>query len=301
MALYPDGFRQLSAPAGPATIFARIGGAGPALLLLHGFPQTHAMWHKVVPQLMRHFTCVIPDLRGYGFSSCPPNDPSNFAYSKRAMAQDMVKLMSGLGYERFAVAGHDRGGRVAYRMALDEPARVAALVVLDIISTYHMWQAFDARFAMKVYHWAFLAQPHPLPEMLIEQAPVAFLDYTLASWTKARNLSAFDEEALAEYRLHYATPEHIQASCNDYRAGWTYDREADQVSRAAGQRIGCPLFVLWGEAGVPAETAAMLDSWREWANDVEGQAIDSGHFLVEENPEATLDAVMPFLKATATA
>ena len=197
------------------------------------------------------------------------------------------------------VAGHDRGGRVAYRMALDEPSKVRSLVVLDIISTYHMWRAFDAQFAMKTYHWLFLAQPHPLPEMLIEQAPAAFLDYTLASWTKARNLSAFDGEALAEYRLHYATPEHIHASCNDYRAGWTYDLEADQASRAAGQRIECPLFVVWGEAGFPAETAGALNSWREWASRADGQAIDSGHFLAEENPAATLDALMPFVKATA--
>jgi haloacetate dehalogenase len=215
------------------------------------------------------------------------------------MAQDMVVLMSSLGHERFAVAGHDRGGRVAYRMALDAPSRVRSVALLDIISTYHMWRGIDARFAMRIYHWMFLAQPHPLPEMLIEQAPVAFLDYTLASWTKARNLSAFDEEALAEYRLHYATPEHIHASCNDYRAGWTCDLEADQASRAAGRRIGCPLFVVWGEAGIPAETSTMLDSWKEWADHADGQAIDSGHFLAEENPQATLDALMPFLKATA--
>ncbi|MDP9138820.1 MAG: alpha/beta hydrolase [Pseudomonadota bacterium] len=299
MALFPEGFKQVSAQTGLATIFARTGGSGPALLLLHGFPQTHAMWHKVVPRLMRQFTCVIPDLRGYGFSSCPPNDHANFAYSKRAMAQDMVALMSSLGHERFAVVGHDRGGRVAYRMALDEPSRVRAVALLDIISTYHMWRGLDAPFAMKVYHWLFLAQPHPLPEMLIEQAPVGFLDYTLASWTKAGNLSAFDADALAEYRLHFATPEHIHAACNDYRAGWTYDLEADNASRAAGQRIACPLFVVWGEAGIPAETSAMLDSWKEWASRADGKAIDSGHFLAEENPDATLDALLPFLTATA--
>jgi haloacetate dehalogenase len=300
MPLYPDGFRQVSEPTGSGTtVFARIGGRGPALLLLHGFPQTHAMWHKIVPELSKHFTCVVADLRGYGFSSCPANDAGNFAYSKRAMAQDMFQLMTSLGHERFAIAGHDRGGRVAYRMALDVPARVRSLAILDIISTYHMWRGLDAQFAMKVYHWMFLAQPHPLPEMLIEQAPVAFLDYTLASWTKAGNLSPFDEEALAEYRLHFATPEHIHASCNDYRAGWSYDREADAASRAEGKRITCPLRVVWGSAGIPAETSAMLDSWKEWAEHADGQAIDSGHFLAEENPDATLAALMPFLKATA--
>jgi haloacetate dehalogenase len=299
MPLYPDTFRQVSASVGPATIFARVGGKGPPLLLLHGFPQTHAMWHKVVPQLMQHFTCVLADLRGYGLSSCPRNDHDNFAYSKRAMAQDMVGLMSFLGYDRFAVAGHDRGARVAYRMALDTPAQVRSLVILDIISTYHMWRGIDAQLAMKVYHWMFLAQPHPLPEMLIEQAPVAFLDYTLASWTKKRNLSAFADDALAEYRLHYATPGHIHASCNDYRSGWSYDFEADQKSRSDGLRIACPLLVIWGEAGIPAETSKMLESWKEWADHPQGQAIDSGHFLAEENPAATLNAVMPFLKATA--
>jgi haloacetate dehalogenase len=295
MALYSEAFRQVSVPTGTATIFARVGGSGPPLVLLHGFPQTHAMWHKVAARLAQHFTCVLPDLRGYGFSSCPPNDPLNFAYSKRAMAQDVVTLMSSLGHERFAVVGHDRGGRVGYRLALDEPQRVQALAILDIISTYHMWRGINAEFAMKIYHWLFLAQPQPLPEMLIEQAPVAFLDYTLASWTKLRNLSAFDEEALAEYRLHYAPAEHIHASCNDYRAGWSYDRDADEASRAAGQRIRCPLLVLWGEAGIPAETSRMLDAWRDWAGDVDGKAIDSGHFIAEENPTATLGALLPFL------
>ena len=290
---------------GDADIFARIGGSGPPLLLIHGFPQTHAMWHRVAPDLMQDFTCIMPDLRGYGLSSCPKNDDDNLAYSKRTMAQDLVGLMAELGHTRFAMVGHDRGARVAYRMALDHPHAVSCMALLDIVPTHAMWHNFTVDLAMKVYHWLFLAQPHPLPEMLIERAPIAYLDYTLSSWTKAKDLSAFDEQALAEYRLHYATPEHIHATCNDYRAGATYDLKADEESRAAGKKITCPTLALWGTGGIPAkhdgtvETSGVLDTWRQWCSNVEGCAIDSGHFVAEENPEATLAHLKPFLKAHA--
>ena len=280
-------------------IFARIGGAGPPLLLIHGFPQTHAMWHRVAPELMQHFTCVMPDLRGYGYSSCPENDTGNSAYSKRAMARDLIGLMHGLGHQRFAMVGHDRGGRVAYRMALGHPAAVSCLSLLDIVSTYDMWSNFTVKLAMKTYHWLFLAQPNPLPEMLIERAPVSYLDYTLASWTKAKNLSAFDEDALAEYRLHYATPEHIHATCNDYRAGATADLADDRADRVTGRKITCPTLALWGDSGIPSETGAPLAAWRQWCNDVTGHGIDSGHFIAEENPSALLSHLQPFLLAHA--
>jgi haloacetate dehalogenase len=276
-------------------IFARTGGSGPPLLLIHGFPQTHAMWHKVAPELMARFTCVMPDLRGYGFSACPPNDARNEAYSKRTMAKDLVAVMAALGHARFAVVGHDRGARVGYRMALDQPSAVNCLTVLDIVPTHAMWFNFTVKLAMKTYHWLFLAQPHPLPEMLIEQNPVGYLDYTIASWTKTKDLSAFSEDALAEYRLHYATPEHIHATCNDYRAGATYDLAADVADRAAERRIACPTLALWGTAGIPSETDGPLDTWREWCDSVEGHGIDSGHFLAEENPGDTLAALIPFL------
>lgn len=279
-----------------AEIFARIGGSGPPLLLIHGFPQTHAMWHKLAPDLMRRFTCVMPDLRGYGYSSCPPNTPDNAAYSKRAMAADLIALMADLGHSRFAVAGHDRGARVGYRMALDHPDAVRCLTVLDIVPTYAMWRNFTVRLAMKTYHWLFLAQPNPLPEMLIEQAPVGFLDYTIASWTKTKDLSSFSDAALAEYRLHYATPEHIHATCNDYRAGATCDREADEADRAAGRKIACPTLALWGNTGIPANFADPLSLWREWCDQAEGHGIDSGHFAAEENPADTLAALLPFLE-----
>jgi haloacetate dehalogenase len=278
-------------------IFARTGGSGPPLLLIHGFPQTHAMWHRLAPRLMAQFTCVMPDLRGYGFSSCPENDERNYAYSKRAMAEDLVALMKHLGHQRFAVVGHDRGARVAYRMALDSPHAVKALAVLDIVPTHAMWHNFTVHLAMKTYHWLFLAQPHPLPEMLIETAPVGYLDYTIASWTKSRDLSAFDEAALAEYRFHYATPDHIHATCNDYRAGATYDLAADVADKTAGRKIACPTLALWGNNGFPNETENPLSIWHEWCDTVTGVGIDSGHFVAEENPEAAMAELLPFLKA----
>lgn len=287
--------REHRVETGGAEIFARIGGEGPPLLLLHGYPQTHAMWHAVAPSLMAHYTCVMPDLRGYGFSSCPANTPDNRPYSKRVMAEDMRVLMRGLGHERFAVVGHDRGARVGYRMALDHPATVTRLALIDIMSTWDMWHGFSVALAMKTYHWLFLAQPHPLPEMLIEPAPIGFLDYTMARWTKAKDLSAFAPAALAEYRLHFATPEHIHATCNDYRAGQSIDLADDEADLAAGRKITCPLLVLWGDSGIPGDTGDPSASWRRWADRIETGIVAGGHFLPEENPQATLDHLLPFL------
>lgn len=294
--LFP-GTREYRSDAHGAEIFARIGGEGPPLLLLHGYPQTHAMWHQVAGKLMERFTCVFADLRGYGFSSCPANSPDNRPYSKRVMGEDMLALMKSLGHERFAVAGHDRGGRVGYRLALDHPDVVTRLALLDIKSTYDMWHGFTPAFAMKVYHWLFLAQPHPLPEMLIETAPIAFLDYTLAGWTKAKDLTAFHPRALAEYRLHFATPDHVQATCNDYRAGQTCDLFDDEADRQAGRKIQCPLLVLWGDAGIPASGTDLDAIWAPWARTVENAIVPAGHFLAEENPQETLDRLLPFLTA----
>jgi haloacetate dehalogenase len=292
-----SGTREHRIQTGEAELFARIGGSGPPVLLIHGFPQTHAMWHRLAPPLMQHFTCVMPDLRGYGYSSCPENDAGNRAYSKRAMARDMVVLMATLGHRRFAVAGHDRGGRVGYRLAFDHPQALSCLAVLDIVPTYEMWHNFTVTLAMKTYHWLFLAQPNPLPEMLIEPAPISYLDFTLASWTKAKDLSAFADTALAEYRLHYATPEHVHATCNDYRAGQTCDLADDEADRTAGKTIECPLLALWGTAGIPANFPDPLSVWRGWARNISGGGIDCGHFLAEENPEATLARLLPFLSS----
>lgn len=278
-----------------ASIFIRTGGSGPALLLVHGYPQTHAMWHPVAADLMSRFTVVMPDLRGYGRSSCPANTPGNEPYSKRRMALDLVAVMRTLGHDRFAVVGHDRGARVGYRMALDHPDRVDRLAVLDIVPTHAMWHNFTVKLAMRTYHWLFLAQPQPLPEMLIGQAPGAFIDYTIASWTRDRSLAAFHPEALADYRNCFAADGHIEASCNDYRAGQTIDLAIDEADHAAGRRIACPTLALWGDQGIPGETGTPLDIWKAWCADVEGAGIDSGHFVVEENPQATRDALLPFL------
>ena len=292
--LFP-GSREVRVEANGASILARIGGEGPPLLLLHGFPQSHMMWHAVYPELSKRYTCVMPDLRGYGRSSCPPGDDGNMAYSKRTMAVDAVAVMAQLGFTRFLVVGHDRGARVTYRMALDRPDLVIAIAVLDIVPTAEMWRTMGAALAMKTYHWMMLAQPRPLPEMLLSGDPVGFLDFTIADWTKSRDLGAFDKRALADYRACWAEAERRRAACDDYRAGATIDRELDDADFAAGRHIACPTLALWGDAGIPSAATSPLDAWRAWCDNVVGHGIDSGHFVAEENPQATLSALLPFL------
>ncbi len=277
-------------------IFARQGGSGPPLLLLHGYPETHVMWHRVAPALAERFTVVAMDLRGYGWSSVPDQAPE--AYSKRAMALDAIDVMEKLGFAQFALAGHDRGGRVGYRLALDHPGRLSKLAVLDIIPTGEMWAGMDAKRALKVYHWMFLAQPAPLPERMIAADPKRYIDHTLASWTAAGDLSAFDERALLHYRTAFSDPTRIAACCADYRAGAGPDRAQDDADRAAGKTIGCPVLALWGDAGIPAEGTGPLDIWRRWAPKAEGVAVKAGHFLPEENPAATADALIAFFGKT---
>ncbi len=276
-------------------IFARIGGEGPPLVLLHGFPQTHVLWHKIAPALAKTHRVILPDLRGYGWSTAPHGDARHDTYAKRAMAQDILTLTEALGYTRFAMVGHDRGARVAYRLALDHPGRLEKLAVLDIIPTITMWERMDAKRAMQVYHWSFLAQEAPMPENLIAQAPREWLEHTLASWTAKKDLGAFDPRALQHYRAFFADPARIHACCEDYRAGATRDAEADEVSRAKGETIHAPVLVLWGEAGIPAEGASPLAAWQEFAPGAQGEAIKAGHFLAEENPGATLKALQRFL------
>jgi haloacetate dehalogenase len=210
------------------------------------------------------------------------------------MAADIVALMERLGYSRFRVAGHDRGGRVAYRLALDHPESVEKLAVLDIVPTGEMWRGMDAARAMSVYHWMFLAQPEPLPETLISRAPREYIDHTLASWTAAKTLDCFETDALASYRAAFADPARIHAMCEDYRAGATIDRELDDADFAAGRKVMPPLLALWGDHGIPATGPSPLDVWRRWARDARGAAITSGHFLPEESPEATAEALMAF-------
>jgi haloacetate dehalogenase len=294
--LFP-GFQSHWIDTAIGRIFARSGGSGPPLLLLHGYPQTHVMWHRVAPLLARHFTLIIPDLPGYGWSVAPPPDENHDPYSKRAMAAVMVEAMERLGHVYFHVAGHDRGGRVAYRLALDHPGRVTRLAVLDIVPTWAMWRQLDRAMAFKVFHWTFLAQSYPLPETLIGQDPVRYLDWQMAQWTRTKDLSAFDPQALAHYRAFFAVPERLRATCEDYRAGYSVDYEYDDADRAAGRQIGCPVFVLWGGAGgIPGYGTDPLSLWREWAPDVIGRAIEAGHFLCEERPEATAAALLGFFK-----
>jgi haloacetate dehalogenase len=290
--LFP-GFLEREIAVGDATLYARVGGAGPPLVLIHGYPQSHAMWRHVAPRLAEQFTTIVPDLRGYGRSSIPPSR-NGAGYSKRVMAADIVALMGSLGHARFRAAGHDRGARVAYRLALDHPERVDRLAVLDIVPTAEMWRGMDAARAMSVYHWMFLAQPEPLPETLISRAPREYLDHTLASWTATKSLECFGDEALARYRAGFADPARVHATCEDYRAGATLDRELDDADFAAGRRIIPPLLALWGEKGIPAEGSNPLDVWRRWAREARGVGIPSGHFLPEEAPEPTTDALLAF-------
>jgi haloacetate dehalogenase len=264
------------------------------VLLLHGYPQTHACWHRVAPALATRFTVVCADLRGYGDSGRPRSDPAHRAYAKRTMAEDQLEVMASLGFERFAVVGHDRGGRVAYRLALDHPERVTRLAVLDMVPTLETWARMDRRGALASYHWLFLAQPPDLPERLIGSDPGYFLKWTLGSW--AARPDAFDARAVAEYERAFRDPAVIHATCEDYRAGATLDIEADAADRGR-RRIRCPVLALWGERRPQERDWDPIAVWRDWASDVRGHAIISGDFLAEEAPAETLDALEAFLAA----
>ena len=279
-------------------IFARAGGSGPPLLLLHGYSETNVMWHCVAPVLARRYSLVIPDLPGYGWSAIPQADKNHAPYDKRSMAKVMIEVMEKLGHVHFRLAGHDRGGRVAYRLALDHPGRVGRMATLDIVPTYDMWHGMDRNMAMKVWHWPFLAQPEPLPEMLISEAPVEYLEWKMASWTKSKDLSAFDPRALEHYRAAFSDPMRIHAHCEDYRAGRYADLANDEADRAAGKTIACPLLALWGGVGIANETGGPLAIWQQWAPQAQGWPIDSGHFLTEENPDTTAAALLDFFAAT---
>jgi haloacetate dehalogenase len=282
-----EGFELASIETGEAELRVRHGGSGLPLLLLHGHPQTHVMWHRVAPRLAQNFTVVAADLRGYGESSKPPTTPNHEPYSKRAMARDAVALMAELGFERFAVAGHDRGARCAYRLALDHPGRVERLAVLDVVPTGETWRRADRRFMLAWWHWAFLAQPEPLPERLIGADPDAY-------YFRGSN-DVFDPEALAEYRRAVRDPATIHAMCEDYRAGATFDYELDEADRAAGRRIACPVLVLWALRGdLEAVFGDPLAIWREWAEDVRGRGLECGHYLAEEAPEETYAELRAF-------
>ena len=278
------------------SIFVRLGGNGPPLLLLHGFPETHLMWRDVAPILSRMFTIVCADLRGYGRSGCPTSDPDHSSYSKRAMARDLVCVMHELGYDRFGVAGHDRGGRVAYRMALDFPANVLRVAILDIVPTATSWDYADARFALAFWPWVLLAQPEPLPERLLAAAPDAVIEDALRCWGSSPEV--FSPAVRAAYIAALKDPGHIHAICEEYRAAATIDREHDKMDRDSGKRIACPLLSLWSSRGGLNswydDQGGPLGLWQQWADDVSGRALDGGHFFPEEKPEETANALLQF-------
>ncbi|HEV2900559.1 MAG TPA: alpha/beta hydrolase [Pseudaminobacter sp.] len=292
-----DDFATAEIETGETTIFVRSGGSGPPVLLLHGFPQTHLMWRGVAPLLARNFAVVCADLRGYGRSGCPASAPDHAPYAKRAMARDMVTVMEQLGFQRFSVAGHDRGGRVAYRMALDHPDRVDRLAVLDILPTETTWERADARLALAFWPWSLLAQPEPLPERILAAAPEAIIDNALAEWGSSPD--TFLAAVRAAYVDALRDPAHVHAICEEYRAAAAIDREHDRADLGNGRRIVCPLLALWNANG-PIDTWYAAESgpialWQAWADDVQGKKLEGGHFFPEAMPKETADALGRFL------
>jgi haloacetate dehalogenase len=294
--MFFEGFALETREANGQRIRLRRGGSGPPLLLLHGNPQTHAMWHRTAPALARHFSVVAPDLRGYGFSGAPPPTPDSHHYAKRAMAADLIALMAGLGHASFAVLSHDRGARVAHRLALDHPAAVTRLAVLDIIPTLEHFERADMAFGLGYYHWFWLAQPHDRPERMILRDTEDWFDLHTSREPKDRGF--FHPEARADYLAALREPGTVTAICEDYRAAAGIDLEHDRASRAAGQKVACPLLALWGAKGAIPRWYDALAIWRGYAaGPVLGGAVNSGHYLAEEAPEEVLAQVMPFLTA----
>ncbi|MFO1119241.1 MAG: alpha/beta hydrolase [Rhodospirillales bacterium] len=288
-----EGFDSRDIATRETSIHAVIGGSGPPLLLLHGYPQTHVIWHKIAPALAERFTVVATDLRGYGDSGKPRSDDAHAVYSKRATAADQVEVMRTLGFERFAVAGHDRGGRVAHRMALDHPDAVIRLAVLDIVPTHEIFATVNQGVATGYYHWFFLIQGGGLPETLIGHDPDFYLRSKLRQWSG--DVSAFTAEAYAEYARCFRDPACIHASCEDYRAAASIDLAHDEADMAT--KIACPLLALWAEKGLMHRHYDVLATWRKRAKDVRGRALACGHFLPEEQPEETLAELTAFFSA----
>lgn len=286
-----EGFTRARIETSGATIDLVHGGTGPPLLLLHGYPQTRAMWHKIAPRLAERFTVVAPDLRGYGDSSKPPGGADHSGYSKRAMALDQVEVMTKLGFEEFAVVGHDRGARVAHRMALDHPGRVRRLALLDIVPTYTMFASVNKEMATSHYHWFFLIQPYDLPERLIGNDPEYYLRKKLERWSAGTE--AFAPEAVAEYVRCFSNPATIHATCEDYRAAASIDLVHDEADLA--RKVICPVLVLWGTGRLQGRPRDVLAAWRERATDVRGRPLPCGHFLPEEAPEETCAELQAFL------
>jgi haloacetate dehalogenase len=292
--MFFEGFTLEHRTARDVTFRLRRGGKGPPLLLLHGNPQTHAMWHRVAPVLAERFTVICPDLTGYGFTTKPAISAGHAAYSKRAMAADLVALMQGLGHARFLVVAHDRGARVAHRMALDAPTAVEKLCLLDIVPTLHHFETAGMDFAMGYYHWFFLAQPHPKPERMILRDVEDWFDLHTSREPKGKGF--FHPAARADYLAALREPRTVEAICEDYRAAATIDLVHDRTSRAAGERLCCPLLALWGAKGKIGAWYDALGIWRDYAaGPVEGGAVASGHYLAEEAPDEVLGRLATFL------
>lgn len=287
--LFPDVPLERRSVNGVEIAFRQMG-AGAPLLLVHGFPQSHAIWHRVAPRLAAQFRLVLPDLRGYGDSAKPPTTVDHAPYSKRVMALDLVELMRSLGHERFSVCGHDRGGRVAHRLALDHPDAVERTMVLDISPTRTMYERTTMEFAQAYYHWFFLIQPAPLPERLIGSDPLFYLRAKLGGWGSS-GTSLFDPRALGEYERCF-TPAAIHAMCEDYRAAATIDLEHDRAD--ATQRVECPLHVLWGERGIVHRLFTPIADWQERATTVSGRTTPGGHYIPEESPDLLVDQMLAF-------
>ena len=292
--MFFDGFTLTNVRVRDGVMRLRHGGSGPPLLLLHGNPQTHAMWHRVAPILAQRFTVVCPDLRGYGGSLKPPAAPDHAPYAKREMARDMVELMAHLGFPRFQVVAHDRGARVAHRLALDHPQVVAKLATLDIVPTIEHFERADMAFGLGYYHWFWFAQPHPFPEMLINKAPDEWFFAHTSREPKGPDF--FAPDALADYLEHARNPEMVRGMCEDYRAAASIDLEHDRASRAAGEKVACPMLVLWGEKGRIGAWYDPLAIWQQYCSaEVTGQSVPSGHYLAEEAPDAVIAALDGFL------
>lgn len=289
------GFTDASIHIDGIRIHAIRGGNGPALLLLHGHPQTHAIWHKVAPTLAQHFTVIAADLRGYGDSGKPQGVSDHSNYSKRRMAADQVSLMRAQGFTRFAVIGHDRGGRVAARMALDQPQAVTKLVTLDVAPTLAMYEQTSFAFARAYWHWFFLVRPAPFPETLIRADPDLYLKQTIGA--RSAGLAPFTDAAYAEYLRCLSDPATAHGMCEDYRASITIDLDHDRASLAEGQKIECDFLALWGAQGVIEQCFEPLAEWRKWSAHVSGEALPCGHYIPEEAPELLLERVLPFLQS----
>ncbi len=287
-----DGFEEFDIATTGTTIHGRRSGDGPPILLLHGIPQTHLMWHRVAPQLAEHFTVVATDLRGFGDSGKPSSTPDHAPYSMREMARDQVEVMSTLGYDEFSVVGHDRGARCAYRMALDHPRAVTRLAVLDIVPTGDAFRRADMAFSLGFWVWSFLAAPGPVPEQLIAGAPAVLVNHMLDQWSDVPG--AFPAEVRAEYIDKFSAPDTIHAICEQYRAAATLDYQHDEDDRGK-RRITCPVLVLWSHTGAVASWYQPLEVWRNWSDEVHGSPISAGHFIPEEAPDETVRRLMEFL------